>query len=114
MSLLNELFGWQDMVGNYNERKVARDEVNGFVIDTVLVTDRSWKYETAIMHEDFNDDDWIIVQGYATLDDAVRGHKEWLDICTNSPILSLKDCYTDEVFERQKGEIKWLGNQKQS
>lgn len=41
MSLFDELFGWQDMIGNYDERKVARDEVNDYIIDTVLVTDRS-------------------------------------------------------------------------
>lgn len=98
MSLFDELFGWQGMIGNYDERKVARDEVNDYTIDTVLVTDRSWLYETAIMHEDFNDGDWIIVEGYDTKEDAIKGHKKWLEKCKIENIVQLTDCYTEQVF----------------
>lgn len=98
MSLFDELFGWQDMIGNYDERKVARDEVNDYTIDTVLVTDRRWTYETAISHEHFDNGDWIIVEGYDTKEDAIKGHKKWLEKCKIENIVQLTDCYTEQVF----------------
>ena len=41
--VINNISKTAKMIGTYEERKVEHTEVNGYVIDTVLVTDASWQ-----------------------------------------------------------------------
>ena len=69
-----------DSEDNYEERLVSRtsnldpDELP-FILDTVAVDDREWKYETAIQHPKFNDNEWIVIRGYDTKEEAKKDMK---------------------------------------
>lgn len=103
MSLYNELFGWFDMVGNYEERVVKNDQTAKFTVDTVLVTDRSWQYETAVAHKDFNNGDWIILEGADTKEEAIEVHEKWLAKLSSDDVTELVDCFTSAIYHKQKG-----------
>lgn len=100
MGLLED-FGWLDMVGTYEERKVANYRTNDFVLDTCLVTDRDWIYETAIAHKDFNNGDWIILDGFWSKEDAEMMHKEWIKTFTTDCPEELTDFYTLKTYRRK-------------
>lgn len=96
------LLGFLDMAGNYNERMVENDKTDDFTLDTALVTDRSWRYETAVKHKDFNDGDWIVLEGASTEEEAIEVHEKWLSKLTNTDVNELIDCYLGETYHRQK------------
>ena len=99
-SLFNNLYGIYTMSGDYEERVVANDKGDNYIVDTARVTDRPWIFETAIQHEDYNRNEWIIV-GYAnTYEDAIREHKKWLDfVKVELPkVRRIKDIYTERVY----------------
>jgi len=78
---LLSLLSTGDSMDNYNERLVARDDKLDpdeipFILDTVAVDDREWAYETAIQHPKFNDNEWIVIRGYDTKEEAKEGHEE--------------------------------------
>lgn len=66
------MFDWIGMIGNYDERKTARDLVDGLIVSTAYTTDEG--YETAILdlHKTYP------VERYDTEEQAVTGHQEWL------------------------------------
>ena len=71
-----------DMLGNYEERLVANDKRDDVEIDTVLVTDADHAYETAVRHPKYNENQWVVVQGYDTKERAKEGHDYWVGIMT--------------------------------
>jgi len=71
-----------NMVYTYEERLVANDVRENLHVDTVLVTDADYQYETAIRHPKYNDYEWIIVQGYDTKERAKEGHDYWVEKMT--------------------------------
>ena len=99
---LYEMFGWLDMVGNHEQRKVANDKTEDFVLDTCLVTDRDWTYETAIAHKDFNGGYWIVLDGFDSKEDAAEMHKEWFRIFTTNCPEKITDFYTLETYRRNR------------
>ena len=72
------LFGFMDMVGTYEQRKVDRYEKNGLIIDTAFVTDSDQPYETAVARPEQNNGDWVIVEAYDTKEEAQIGHDKWV------------------------------------
>lgn len=96
-----EMFDWLDMINNYEQRMVKNDETEKFIIDTAQVTDRSWKYETAVAHDDFNDGAWIILEGTNTKEEALQVHNKWLNKLLTEDITELVDCFTDEVYTKE-------------
>ena len=103
---LTNLFGIITMSGNYEERKVANDKRERFILDTARVTDRPWTYETAVQHKDFNNNDWIILDGTNDLEEAKEVHQKWLKTLDAGELRLLEDYYTGEVFfkeERKNG-----------
>ena len=99
--MFNELFGYMDMIGNYEERVVKNDKCADFTLDTARVTDRNWIYETAVAHSRFNNGDWIILDGCGSKEEAVEMHNKWLNKLQNEDITELTDYYTDEVFRKE-------------
>lgn len=95
------MLGFLDMAGNHNERVVRNDKTDDFTLDTALVTDRNWRYETAVEHKDFNDGDWIILDGCNSKELAVEMHDKWLTKLLNEDITELTDYYTGEVFRKE-------------
>ena len=89
------MFSFEKMIDNYKERKVDRLEDGDLVIDTASVTDSKNPYETAIKHPSYNEGEWVIVETYKTKEEAIIGHKKWVDIMTSNILpRKLKDAST--------------------
>jgi hypothetical protein len=86
-----------DMIGNYEERKVANTEVKGGVIDTCRVTDSSRPFETGIQHEGYNDGQWVIVEMYDDKESAAAGHEKWVQKFSKNPPQELRDVSTCSI-----------------
>ena len=73
------MFEFLKDVGNYDSRKVGRDEINGFTISTAFTSDEG--YETAII-----DSNGVHpVERYERLNDAEEGHKRWYNKMKDPP-----------------------------
>ena len=99
MDFFANLYGIATMMDNYEERKVANDEREEFVLDTAKVTDRRWLYETAVMHKKFNNNDWIILDGANDLEDAKSMHEKWLKFFEEKTPDFLTDYWSGEIFD---------------
>jgi hypothetical protein len=81
------------MYGNYESRKVARDEFAWGFISTARVTDGEFDYETAVKHKDYNNDEMVVVESYETKQQALNGHAKWVKKMTARRLpTALKDC----------------------
>ena len=89
------------MAGNYNHRKVERTERDNFILDTVKVYDRDWLYETAVKHKNFYHNNWIILEGCDTEEEAVEMHKKWLKKMERNDFNILTDCYEKVDYLRE-------------
>jgi hypothetical protein len=106
------IFSFLGDFDNYDERAVARDEISdGLMIDTCSVSDGSQPYETAVMHPEYNDGKWVIVEAYDTKKAAKEGHKRWKATMTAEKLPeALIDCQNAHIaklcaenrFPRQK------------
>lgn len=92
-----DMFG---MVGNYAQRKVDNTETDVFEVDTALVTDRDWLYETAVKHKDFNGGDWIVVEGCDDKEEAQAMHDKWVKFMEKDDYDILTDIWLEEDFMR--------------
>ena len=92
-----DMFG---MVGNYAQRKVDNTETDVFEVDTTLVTDRDWLYETAVKHKDFNGGDWIVVEGCYDKEEAQAMHDKWVKFMEKDDYDVLTDIWLEEDFMR--------------
>ena len=66
------MFEFLQDIGNYEDRKVGKDEVNDFVISTVYTSDEG--YETAIIDENGTHP----VERYSDIIEAKEGHQKWI------------------------------------
>lgn len=88
------------MLGNYDDRKVGRYEADGLRVSTALVYDAAHPYETAVAHPEYNDDKWVIVEAYNSLEEAARGHERWVKTMTSESLPSqLVDCANSEISQ---------------
>lgn len=95
--LMLNIFGIISMADNYEERKVANTEEEVFTLDTAAVTDRSWKYETAVKHKRFNNNQWVILGGCDTKEKAIAMHDKWLALLRQElPVLV--DYYDHSIY----------------
>ncbi len=96
------MFGFMEMMGNYDDRKVDRyDSENGLeMVDTCSVTDGRKPFETAVEHPDYNDGEMIIVECYDTKEEAQKGHNKWAQLikANNLPYV-LTDCRNSEISQ---------------
>lgn len=90
------------MASDYNSRKVERTKRENFTLDTCKVYDRSWLYETAVCHRDFNNNNWIILDGYDTEDEAIKMHNTWLKLLEKDAFETLVDCYENCAYKRKR------------
>lgn len=74
------MFDFLEMCGNYKERVVANDIINGVTIDTAAETDSDQPYETGINGKMYNGNEWVIVELYDTKEEAINGHKKWVEL----------------------------------
>lgn len=92
------------MAFNYDERVVDNFRNDLFTIDTVLVTflakDRTLPYETAVLHKNFNDGKWIVLEGAETKEKAQETHNKWVEYFLNNDVQEIQDSYTMETFKK--------------
>ena len=81
---MNNIFNFIGMFGNHSSRLVYNYESDNFTIDTCLVTDSEYNYETAVKYDGFNDGRWMIVEQYNTESEAQNGHNRWVEYLTNN------------------------------
>jgi len=91
------MFGFFNMMDNYEDRKVANDEINGAVIDTVSVSDSEQPYETGVKHESYNKGAWVIVEMYDSEEEAEIGHSKWVDTFRKGLPETLTDVGTSDI-----------------
>lgn len=96
--MFSNIFGILSMADNYDARVVVNTRRDKFVLDTCVVTDRDFPYETAVKHRDFNGGDWIVLEWSSTKKDAQKVHAKWLEKL-DTGVDSLSDVYTGERFE---------------
>ena len=89
------------MAGDYDKRKVERTERDNFTLDTARVYDRDWSYETAVKHKNFYGNNWIVLEGCDTKEEAVAMHNKWLEILDKDDYFVLTDCYEEIDYERE-------------
>lgn len=70
-NLMDLIFGI--VYNDHDSDLIGRDQVDDYTIDTCLTADQG--YETAVWVGDHN---MVIVARYATREEAVLGHYEWL------------------------------------
>ena len=72
------MFDVLGMVGNYEDRMVARFAEGDLFVSTARVSDSTQPFETAIGHPNYNEAKLVIVEQYDTRDEAMAGHERWL------------------------------------
>ena len=80
------MFDFLSMLGTYQDRKVARFERDGLVVDTCSVTDSDQPFETAIGHPEYNKGKLVIVAMYENEADARAGHNVWVHTMTRDDL----------------------------
>jgi len=96
------MFNLLGMMGNYDTRKIGRwdGDNNTKTVSTCLVTDGKCLYETAFRHPEYNNGSMVIVEAYATREEAVAGHERWVKIMTDGPLPDvLHDCCNSEISQ---------------
>lgn len=92
------MFGFLDMFGNYEQRKVDNFKKGKLEIDTAEVNDSDKPYETAICHPKYNKNKWVVVKLYDTKEQAQEGHNRWVKKMTQKELPKiLKDVSTAEI-----------------
>ena len=92
------MFGFMEMVGNYEDRVVGRHEYDHGFISTAAVTDGEKPYETAVSDSRYEDDrgdtsTTLVVESYDTKDAAEAGHESWVRLMTgDAPPDGLREC----------------------
>ena len=79
-NLMDLIFGI--VYNDHDSDLIGRDQVDDYTIDTCLTADQG--YETAVWVADHN---MVIVARYATREEAVLGHREWVNRCKSLPVL---------------------------
>lgn len=94
------MFGFMDMMGTYDDRKVDRYEDGDIFVSTCSVTDGQKEYETAVAHPQYNGGSMVIVQMYDTREGAQQGHDEWVKTMTADELPNtLVDCNNSEISQ---------------
>lgn len=104
------MFDFMSMAGNYEDRKVARDELEWGFVSTAEVNDGVKPFETAVrsklyarVDKPYQTDDMIIVEAYQSREEAAAGHTRWVAAMTgDNPPKELVDCCNSGVGQMLK------------
>src|SRR4051794_13089256 len=79
--------------GNYESRKVGRNDFDWGFVSTAYCSDGEMPYETAVEHVAYNDGQMVIVENYETAEEAAEGHDRWVKTMTADDLPEkLVDC----------------------
>jgi hypothetical protein len=105
------MFNFFEMMGNYEQRKVANFEKGDLVVDTAAVTDADKPYETGIQHPAYNAGEWVIVELYDTKEEAQKGRNRWVKKMTGKKMpKELRDVSTAgtaKLIDAVRGDMSW-------
>lgn len=105
------MFEFLAMMGNYEQRKIARDDFEWGFVSTAAVTGGEKPYETAVEHKDYGDGSMVIVENYDSREMAIAGHAKWLANMTSSKLPeALIDCENSEWQKLCGKRVECLGN----
>lgn len=96
------MLNFANMAGNYENRKVDRwdSKDEGKMVSTAEVSDGRKPYETAVKHPGYNKGHMVIVECYATKEEAQIGHDRWEDLIKKGALPTvLEDCGNSEVSQ---------------
>mgnify|MGYP001606919305 CR=1 FL=1 len=97
LSILDD-FGGMLFQDNYAERCVANTVKNEFEVDTTYEQDTGY-FELAFSSPHYNDNYWIVVSEYATREEALIAHNEFVSLLDENGLPeAIKDIHCDEVF----------------
>lgn len=102
------MFNFLRDVGNYESRKVGRDEFPWGFISTARVSDGERPFETAVCHAEYNDGKHVIVGAYDSMTEAKAGHQKWIDTMSAPDLPSeLIDCANSEIRQAAGGKTSY-------
>jgi len=94
------MYGFLNDIGNYDQRKVGRDDFDWGFVSTARVSDGRKPYETAVKHAKYGDGEMVIVECYDSKKEASEGHAKWLAAMTADVLPSkLTDCANSDVSQ---------------
>jgi hypothetical protein len=76
------MFEFLKDMGNYEDRKVARDDVNGLTVSTAYTSDEG--YETAVIDENGAHP----VERYEDRAASILGHSKWIEIAKSATTIT--------------------------
>jgi len=82
---MNDIFSFLNHIGNYESRKVLRNDFPEGFVSTCYVSDGSQPFETAICHKDYQSE-IIPVEAYNTIEEAEVGHARWVEMFINKTL----------------------------
>ena len=100
---------------NVNSYKVNRYEKDKLIIDTCRVFDQPtpYKFETGVLHSDYNNGLWIIVELYKDEAEATIGHNKWVKVMTQEELpyqlKDVSDIIITKIIDKVDGD-KWRTN----
>jgi hypothetical protein len=64
----------------YEDRAVAHwsNDDESVIVDTCKVVDGTLPIETGVIHPEYNDGEWMIVEAYGSVEAALEGHERWV------------------------------------
>jgi len=80
------MFEFFNMLGTYEDRKVARYEDGDIVLSTAWVNDSDQPYETALSHPAYDGGRFIVLQVYDLKEEAEDGHAKWEEVVRNGQL----------------------------
>lgn len=93
------MFQFLGMAGNYEIRKVRRNDYPWGMISTCYVNDGAKDYETAVQHDRYGKQ-MVIVENYDTKEAAQLGHEKWVKTMTAKKLpTKLVDCMNCEIAQ---------------
>ena len=93
-----KLFNFLLHPDSFESRKVAVTEILGSRISTMRVYDGDQPFETGLAHPEYNLGEAMIVEAYSTHEDALRGHKKWVNLVALDQLPeTIKDCINSEI-----------------
>lgn len=96
---------YKEMAGTYDQRNICHDVTsNKFEIDTSIVTDRTYKYESAVSHPEFNRGAWVILDSAPDEESAKVMHQSFIDYFEEEgdSLEELVDAYTEKTYPRRR------------
>jgi hypothetical protein len=98
--MFSDMFDFPADADNYQDRAVAHwTSDDGTVeVDTCRVSDGHQPIETAVIHPEYNDGAWMIVEAYPTVEQAQAGHERWVELCRRDALPAvIADCCNAKV-----------------